>query len=198
MKTRLVCVVLTSLVLASFASHAFAQDKEKKAASEESMVDIKLDDGAFEMKAPKSWKLVEPKSSMIEIEFKIPMADGDDAEKDGRLTIMAAGGGIEANIERWKGQFSQPDGSSTSDNTKIDVLEISGMKIHMVDIKGTFGERARMTDPPTMRHNYRMLAAIIETGDLQYFVKFYAGNATVEANRERFTAFIKSFSKSGN
>jgi hypothetical protein len=108
---------------------------------------------------------------------------------------MAAGGGAEANITRWKGQFSQPDGTSTDDKTTVEEIEVDGMKTWMVEITGTYAERTRMTDPPTMQENYRMLAAIIDTGDREYFVKFYGGVETVEANKELFEEFIKSFER---
>ena len=173
----------------------FVNAQETETAEEREMVQIELADGQFRLQAPKAWSDVDPKSSMIEIEYSIPMADGDDAEKDGRLTIMAAGGGAEANIARWQGQFSQPDGTSTKDKTEVEEIEVDGMKVHMVDISGTFAERTRMTDPPTMKDNYRMLAAIIETGDREYFIKFYGGAKTVEANKDWFEKFIKSFEK---
>lgn len=196
MKSRLLCGLLSSLFCVCFtATIAIAQEKTADDSSRDSLVELELADGAFRMQAPESWNSIEPKSNMIEVEFKIPMADGDDAEKDGRLTIMAAGGGIDANISRWKGQFSQPDGSSIDDKTTVQEIEVSGMKTHMVDITGTFAERANMTAPPTMRDNYRMLAAIVETGKQQYFIKFYGGAATVEANKENFEEFIKSFEK---
>lgn len=183
-----VCFVLLSGV-------AVAQEEKSEAKEQEAVVDLDLAGGEFSMKAPEAWKNVEPKSSMVEVEFSVPMADGDKSERAGRLTIMAAGGSVEQNIERWKGQFAQPDGSSTSDKTKVEEIEVGGMTAHMVDISGTYAERARMTAPPTMREDYRMLAAIIETGSRKYFVKFYAGAETVEANKKRFDGFIKSFAK---
>lgn len=155
------------------------------------MVDIKLAEGAMNMKAPKAWSKVEPKSSMLELEFSIA-AKEETEDKPGRLTIMRAGGGVEANIARWKGQFSQPDGSSTDDHCKVEEIEVSGMPAHIVDIKGTYADRPRMTAPPTMRENYRMLAAIVESDKGMYFVKFYGPSATVDANAKYFNEFIKS------
>lgn len=177
--------------LCSSAGELVAQDTKDK----EETKTIKLARGQYSMQAPEAWKDISPKSSMIEVEFRVPMADGDAAEKDGRLTIMAAGGGVEANVARWQGQFSQPDGKSTKDKTKLEEIEVDGMKAHLVDITGTYAERTRMTDPPTMQDDYRMLAAIIETGGREYFIKFYGGAKTVEANKAWFEKFIKSFKK---
>lgn len=201
MKSRFLFTVVCSFAFAtlfSLVGLVQAQETETKqeTAEQEEVEALELAGGDFKLQFPTAWNKVEAKSSMIEVEVKVPMADGDDSERDGRLTIMAAGGSIDANIERWKGQFSQPDGSATSEKTKVEEIEVDGMKAHMVDISGTYGERARMTAPPTMREDYRMLAAIIETGTQQYFIKFYGGSTTVEANEERFKNFIKSFAKS--
>lgn len=185
--------LLTIACLFLGAADLVAQDAKEK----EETKTIKLAQGQYSMQAPSGWKDISPKSSMIEVEFRVPMADGDKSEKDGRLTIMAAGGGVEANVSRWQGQFSQPDGKSTKDKTKLEEIEVDGMKAHMVDITGTYAERTRMTDPPTMQDNYRMLAAIIETGGREYFIKFYGGAKTVEANKAWFDKFIKSFKKAG-
>ena len=161
----------------------------------EKSTDLQLADGQLMMTAPGTWNVVEPKFNMIEAEFSVPR-QGDD-EKDGRLTIMAAGGSVEANIQRWESQFSQPDGGSASEATTVDEMEIAGMKTHMVDISGTYADRAGgPTSPPVMRDNYRMLAAIIETDDLgTYFIKFYGGAETIDANEVAFEKFVKSLNK---
>ena len=117
-------------------------------------------DGADTLEAPAGWERVPPKSRMIEAEFSVPAADGEAA---GRMTVMGAGGSIEANIDRWCGQFSQPDGSATRDKTTTKKLEVAGCEVTLVDIVGTF------TDMPggpfaggqaVQRPGYRMLAAI--------------------------------------
>ncbi len=180
-------IVCSGLLIAGIAS---AQDT---ATEEQETTEVKLAGGSMIMQAPASWKVVEPKFSMIEAEFSIPKVEEDEAESDGRLTIMAAGGSIDANIDRWMGQFSQPDGSSSSDEATVEETEIAGMTVHIVDVSGTFADRPRPAAPPTLRDDYRMLAAIIETGgDGNYFIKFYGGKPTVDANMEMFHRFLLS------
>lgn len=183
---------LAALFALSF-NHVCAQDEaeETKQETKEETVALDLAEGMLQMQAPTTWKSVEPKFNMIEAEFQVPKTDGDDV--DGRLTIMPSGGGVEGNIERWKGQFSQPDGGAASE-AKVEVIEVSGMKVHMVDLSGSYADRPDgPSSPPIVRENYRMLAAIVETESAgMYFVKFYGGNKTVEANAKRFEAFIKS------
>ncbi len=165
-------------------------DESKQEVAEETVA-LELADGALQMMAPVAWKSVEPKFNMIEAEFSIPKADGD--ESDGRLTIMQSGGGVEGNIDRWKGQFSQPGGGPESEETAV-VVEVSGMKVHVVDLNGSYADRpGGPSSPPIIRENYRMLAAIVETENAgMYFIKFYGDANTVQANAKRFETFVKS------
>jgi hypothetical protein len=62
---------------------------------------LRLDKLSFEV--PEGWQTKPASSSFVLAEFVLPKAEGDDA--DGRLTVSAAGGSIEANIDRWRDQF---------------------------------------------------------------------------------------------
>lgn len=146
---------------------------------------ITLADGALTLEAPKSWERRAPKSRIIEHEFATPKAEGDALE--GRFTVMGAGGGVDANIKRWIGQFSQPDGSATKDKAKQQTLKIAEMEVHFVDISGDFNDQAGPFAPAVLRENYRMLAAIVVTEKLgQHFLKLYGPKATVAAQEKAF------------
>ena len=141
-----------------------------------------------------TWAAVKPRSRMLESELRINRT-GDDAQ-DGRLTIMGAGGTIEANITRWQGQFKQADGGSTADATKTEVKTIAGQKVNLVDITGNFIDSPGgpfSGQPKVERQNYRMLAAIIQTpANGNYFVKLYGPKATIDKNEEHFKSMIDS------
>lgn len=163
------------------------------ARSEEEAADraISLADGRFTLTAPESWKKEKPRSRIIEHEFSVPAAEGD--ELPGRMTIMAAGGSVDDNIKRWYGQFKQADGSSTADAAKTEKKEIAGIEVHIVDISGTFMDRPSPMAEGVERENYRMLGAIL-VGDKigQQFIKFYAPAKTVEENEKAFSEMIES------
>ena len=165
----------------------------EKAAPEPDPIKVAVAKGNIQFAASGTWKSVTPKSRMLEFELQIPKV-GDD-ENNGRLTIMGAGGEIDANISRWKGQFTQPDGSDTSDKTKLAEKTIADQTVHLVDISGTYLESvgAPMSGKKIERDNYRMLAAIIETdSNGKYFVKFYGPKATVDKNAKAFKKMIES------
>ncbi len=139
-----------------------------------------------------TWKSVKPKSRMLEREIQVPRTENDN--RDGRLTIMGAGGSIEANIARWEGQFSQADGSATK--AKVTEETVENMKVTMVDISGVYVETmggpfsgGKKVENP----NFRVLAAIIETPESgNYFVKLIGPKATIGANEKAFVEAIKS------
>jgi len=152
---------------------------------------ISLGEGKLQLTAPAEWKRVEPKVKIIEYEFAAPASEGD--EIDGRFTVMGAGGSIEANVERWYGQFQQPDGSDTEDKAKSSKKKVGGQEVHIVDISGTYLDKRGPFDPGTKRENYRMLAAIITTESSgNYFLKFYGPAKTVADQKEAFMSLVGS------
>ncbi len=147
-----------------------------------------LDLGKYKITAPAAWKQQQPKSSIVQYEFASPATEGDKA--DGRMTVMAAGGSIDANVERWYGQFTQPDGSSTKERAKTEKRTIAGREVHLVDITGTYRDQFA----GTTEANYRMLAAIIVTPDGNFFIKYTGPRKTITANEKPFKEMIESLS----
>jgi hypothetical protein len=131
----------------------------------------------------------------VEHEFAAPAAEGDPAEA--RITVMGAGGGIQANIDRWIDQFAQPDGSASKDKTKVEKKEVAGTEVYLVSITGTYKDRPGggpfTQTPVVMREDYRMLSAIIATRDQgHYFIKMYGPRKTVDAQQEAFEQMVAS------
>lgn len=166
-----------------------AESGEKPAAEEAKPTPIA--GAALQMLVPAGWKTVAPASSMIELECSIPGEKEEDTP--GRMTGMLAGGSVEQNVERWYGQFQQPDGTETKDVAKLEEAEVAGLKIHTVDISGTYLDGMGPMSPKVERENYRMLASIIEMEDGgSYFIKFYGPKDLVEKQAEAFKAMIQS------
>jgi hypothetical protein len=157
-------------------------------------------DGRFSLAAPAAFKRVRPRSMMVETEFSLPPMAGD--EGAGRLTVMGAGGSIEANIDRWIGQFSQPDGSATKDKAAVKKLKVAGCSVTLVDVTGTYKDMpggpfagGRVIERP----DYRMLAAIIETGDSgNYFLKLYGPAKTVGNSADGFRKMVEGMVATGS
>jgi hypothetical protein len=144
--------------------------------------EVKLD--ALTLTAPEGWGRKQPQSTFIEAEFALPKAEGDDS--DGRLTVSRAGGSIEANIERWKGQFTQ---LQDSQEEKIDV---GGVEATWVDLSGEFSDQRGPFAPGVSRADYRMIAAIIPVGEQLHFIKATGPKKTMESHAEKIEEFVRS------
>ena len=152
---------------------------------------VALAEGKLTVQAPAKWVRKQPKSRIVEHEFAIPVVEGD--KDEGRFTVMGAGGGVEANIDRWIGQFSQRDGSSTKQKAKIQKMQVGEIEVHYVDIAGDFKDQAGPFAPAVVREDYRMLGAIIVTKkDGQHFLKAYGPKATMAANEKAFQEMVNS------
>src|SRR6185295_10885700 len=79
--------------------------------------------------APPRWVSMPNSSAMRLATYKIPRAAGD--PEDGELTVMQAGGSLEANIDRWTAQFGD-EGKKT---LKRRQERIAGLDVTIVEIE---------------------------------------------------------------
>lgn len=141
--------------------------------------------GPMMLTAPQEWVRRQPSSQFLITEFTLPKPD--DGTDDGRLTVSTAGGTIEDNLARWRGQFGgQPETQSQ------ETLDVGGVAITLVDYSGTFTDSLGMFAPGPQRPDYRMIGAVIPLGGQLFFVKGYGPAKTIEANAARIHAFLES------
>ena len=143
---------------------------------------VELD--AITLQAPPGWTRKPAGSQFVLAEFILPRAEGDDA--DGRLTISTAGGSVEANIDRWKGQFQQPTAS------KQDVVDIAGLKATIVDLSGDFNDQRGPFAPAERRTGYRMIAAVVPVDGQLHFIKATGPQKTIASHADAIHEFIRS------
>src|SRR5215831_13164914 len=77
-------------------------------------------------------------STMRVAEWALPKVAGD--SEDAILTLYffgaTQGGNVQANIDRWTDQMSQPDGKPSKDVAKTSTMTSHDLKITMVDVTG--------------------------------------------------------------
>ena len=130
-------------------------------------------------------------------EFTLPKTTGD--AEDATLGIFffgGQGGNVEANLERWIGQMTQPDGRPSKQVAKTTKFTSRGLAITLVDLSGTYV--AEVTPGSSERFNkpgFRLRAAVIETKEGPYFVKLTGPEKTVARWDERVHDFSQEPSR---
>jgi len=101
------------------------------------------------------------------------------------------GGGIQANIDRWLGQFEgQPE-------SKVEEKTLGGRTVTFLTAKGTYldtmaGAGPFSGAPKTPKPDHTMLAAILPSDQGAVFLKLTGPSKSVEAMREAFDRFVAS------
>jgi hypothetical protein len=145
--------------------------------------------GPVKWTAPSRWD-AKPASGMRAATYNIPAAKGD--SEGAECAVFAnLGGGVEANINRWIGQFEKTDGSP---NQKKET--INGLPVTTVDVSGTFkGGGPMMGQSGGPKAGYRLLGAIVEGPEGDVFFKLTGPAKTIASAESEFQAMIKSIRK---
>ena len=156
-------------------------------------------DGKF--KGPEGWQPEEPASSMRAAQFRLPRADGD--AKDGEVAVFGNSmGGTKANIDRWRGQFSEV---AAGKDALEEITEGVQGKITILDITGKFSGGMAPGGGPGMAAAHggaeadggttRMLAAVIEAKGGTYYVKATGSPGTVGKWEKSIRDYILGLAK---
>ncbi len=130
--------------------------------------------------------------------YTLPAAPGD--SEDGECAVYyfgeGQGGGVDANVKRWVGQFQAPGGGPADALAKTSKKTINGIAVTIVDLTGTYMFRAApMAPQATPKPGYRMLAAIAEGSQAPVFFKLTAPKKTADAAEAEFLRVLESLKK---
>ncbi len=100
------------------------------------------------------------------------------------------GGGIDANVERWKSQVLGADGKPAA--AKVDKKTVRGVAITMVDASGTYTGMGgpMMAGKPVP--GYRLIGAIAEGPGGNVFFKLTGPAKTIAAQQKSFEQLLMS------
>ncbi len=150
----------------------------------------------FAMAVPKEWEKGTPSGMMRMAQWVIP-GPGGDAE----LVVYrfkGGAGGVEANMTRWKGQFSPPEGQSIDDVAKQDKKTVGALTMHTLDVAGRYV--AAMTPGAEEKHDkpdQRMLAVIIEGSGDPLFLKATGPTETLSVWADAWARVLDSVKVAG-
>jgi hypothetical protein len=147
---------------------------------------------------PTEWQSQVPANTMRVAQFVLPAP----AEGAGPAELVifhfgpGAAGTAQANIDRWIGQFAQPDGRASRDVAVIGALEGAAMKIDRIDVSGTYSGSMQPGAQP--QPGARMLAAIVDTTAGPYYIKLVGPAQTVTHWESGFDSFLRSMQPAGS
>lgn len=151
-----------------------------------------INGGGITFDVPAGWKSSRPASSMRRAQLAIPPAAGD--KEAGEVVLFAFPGGagsVEANIERWAGQFRDSSDAPPKAVTKKE--KGKNTDVTRVEVAGRYvaplmpGSRESVDKP-----NFKLVGAIVVTPDVSYFLKAVGPEATMKAAAKDFDALIAS------
>ncbi|MSR65935.1 MAG: hypothetical protein EXS24_00995 [Pedosphaera sp.] len=148
----------------------------------------KFEVGGLKFERPAKWE-VQPAGGMRKAQFKVPDAKaGAGAEVVFFHFGPQGGGGVQANVDRWFGQFVEKGAALKS---KSEEVKVGKSKVHFVSATGTY-----MDGPPlgekTPRANYALYGAIIEAADGSIFVKMTGPSVLTQTAIPAFRLMIES------
>lgn len=150
--------------------------------------------GALQYSVPEGWITQVPSSSMRKAQFLLPK-EGNDPE-DAQLVLFhfgGEGGSVDANLERWAGEFDQADGRATKDVMVTSTRTVNDMKVTEVSMSGRFvPSQMPGQQPKSPRDDWSMLGAIVESPSGPYFAKLTGPKATVARWEASFRQWVSS------
>ena len=149
----------------------------------------------LKFKVPDGWVEEERSSAMRVAQYRLPRVEGD--TENGSLVLYyfgkGQGGSTTANIERWANQMQTPEGGAQEKSAQ-ESFTSNGLKITTVDAKGTYvAETAPGSGTFSNKPGYRLRAAVVETPNGSYFVKFVGPEKTVTHWNDSFMSYLRSF-----
>lgn len=141
--------------------------------------------------APAEWSL-EPARAMRVATYRIAPVGGDAEPATCAVYYFGEGqgGGVDANLERWIGQFEPAKESKRSTRT------VNGVPVSLADASGTYtAHGGSMTQPQGDRPDWRMLGGIAEGPQGTVFFKLTGPARTVAAAKAGFDGMIGSLKR---
>lgn len=139
--------------------------------------------GVLTWTAPEGWQTAPNPSTMRLATYRIAHV-GKDTE-DAELSVSRAGGGTDANIQRWVGQFDDAGKDTRATRT------VRGLKVTTVEVSGSY-QGGGMMGGAAKKTGWSLLGAIVETQGSSYFFKMVGPTATVQSARGAFNKMLDS------
>ena len=143
---------------------------------------------------PDGWIREDPTSDNRLIQYRL--RGQDNAAGDARLVVYYFGPGgrgtVDADLDRWAGQFRQENGRPSLDLASAERHETNGLVVHTIDVDGTYTAMTATGEHLNQPHR-SMRATIVETDAGPYYFKVVGPTATVRHWDASYQALLASF-----
>jgi hypothetical protein len=130
---------------------------------------------------PPEWK-EQPLSEMRLASFKAEGSGGEPADIS-VTSFPGDAGGVESNINRWRGQVHQAALDADSLSKTLQRRTVDGVPVVLVDVQTPEGDQKAD----------RIMGAVLRTADRTWFVKMTGAPVVLQAQAESFKQFVNSF-----
>jgi hypothetical protein len=146
--------------------------------------------GGLRWAVPPSWPVASPRPMRMAT-YTIPAAPGSEAGECGVFHFgKGQGGSVDENLDRWAKQFESAAAPKKSERT------ISGLKVHRIDISGTYlAPGGPMMQSQGKKPGWRLVGAIVEAPDGLVFFKCVGPSATIAKAEKDFDGMLGSLAK---
>jgi len=143
----------------------------------------------YHTSVPGGWTARTPSSSMRLAEYTTPTTDAGMAEVVVYYFGKGQGGSVDANLERWKSQFTNPAGGPVAE--KI-THPVGAIPMTVAEYRGTYARGVGAgSDASAARPNHMLIAVVAETPRGTLFFQCFGPIAAVEAQRAAYLQFAQ-------
>lgn len=145
-----------------------------------------LEAAGLTFKYPSAWTK-SATTSMMRVATLEAKVEGVEKPLEVAFFSFGAAGGIQANVERWLGQFA-PEPKLES---KVEEIDAGGTKVTLVSATGTYNDGPPM-GAKTPKTGFSLLGAIIPAGENNVFIKLTGPKEHVALLAEAFRKLASS------
>ena len=143
----------------------------------------------YQTAVPAKWAPRAPASTMRLAEYVVPADAQGSAEVVVYFFGKGQGGNVDANLTRWKAQFSTPDGSPVPEAIVRD--STGKFPITFAEYRGNYRRGIGMGSPDSVRTGQTLIAGIAETPRGTLFIQLFGNSARVAEEKPAFLQFVR-------
>lgn len=147
---------------------------------------------------PAAWEDLGPEG-MRQAQYRSGPAEGDTAPAEVNVFYFgpASGGGVDANLQRWIGQMTLPDGADPQAAATRSEFTADGMAGHVVSLDGSYksGGMRPMGGGGQLMEGYRLVGVVLEGPHGSVFFKLTGPQASAAAMEGDLLAMVKGAHK---